>query len=383
MKRFLIPLAATVALTACSSDDPGRLPRVDEPADVTVSETARAPSVESFPAAVVSERTAHLATRMSGTVREVPVDVGSRVAAGDLLVRLDATDIEARVSAAQANVQLAERSFRRIESLAADGAASQAELDEVTARLEAARAQLDEARAQEEYAAVRAPFAGEITARTVDPGDLAVPGRPLFTLAAPGALEVTADLPAHRAGSLRVGQTLAARVAGVDRALAVRVIRVVNVLGPGSRTFRVEARLLDPPSGLLAGAWARLEIQREGEGPRWIPADAVVRRGQLRGVYAVETDTLRLRWVRLGQEVDGAVELLAAPGDGLTVVRRPAPDLHDGRPVGQVSTEPFRAPAAAADEVAEEGTGPTGASAAAEAAGTAAERVAFRGEVVR
>lgn len=348
MNRLLVSLAAAGALVACSSEDPGRIPVSHEPARVTVSGTARAPSVESFPAAVTAERTAQVATRMSGTVRDVLADVGTRVASGDLLVRLDAVDVEARVSAARSNMELAERSHRRIDNLAGDGAASQAELDEATARLEAARAQLREARAQEGYAEVRAPFAGEVTRRAVDPGDLAVPGRPLLTLVAPGALEVTAELPAHRAGSLETGRTVSVRVAGVDQPLTARVSRVVSTLGAGARTFRIEARLLDPPATVRAGAYARLELPRQGEGPRWIPADAVVRRGQLRGVYAVERDTLRLRWVRLGQEVDGAVELLAAPEGSLTVVRRPAADLHDGRPVAEARREPFAAPAGAA-----------------------------------
>lgn len=346
MKRFLIPVTLTVALAACSAEDPGRIPMDAAPADVTVSAAARAPSVETFPAVVVSERSAEVATRMSGSVQRVLVDVGARVREGDLLVRLDAADIQARVAAAEANVTLAERSHARIESLAADGAASQAELDEVTARLEATRAQLQEARAQDTYAELRAPFTGEITSRAVDPGDLAVPGRPLLTMVAPGALKVTAELPAHRAGSLAPGQAVSVRVAGLSRPLAAEVVRVVNALGAGSRTFRVEARILDAPASILSGAYARLELRGDGDGPRWIPADAVVRRGQLRGVYTVEADTLRLRWVRLGQEVDGAVELLAAPEGGLTVVRRPAPDLHDGRPVGSVTHEPFGAPSA-------------------------------------
>ena len=360
MKRFLIPVAMTAALAACSAEDPGRLPMADEPADVTVSASARAPSVESFPAAVVSERSAEVATRMSGTVEQVLVDVGSRVQAGDLLVRLDASDIRARMSAARANMELAERSYRRVESLAADGAASQAELDEVTARLEAARAGLEEAAVQETYAEVRAPFAGEITRRSVDGGDLAVPGRPLLTMVAPETLKVTADLPAHRAGSVVPGRTVSVRIAGLDRPLTAEVARVVNALGAGSRTFRVEARLLDAPPSVLSGSYARLEVRRQVEGPRWVPADAVVRRGQLRGVYAVEEDTLRLRWVRLGEEVDGAVELLAAPGGSLRVVRRPAPDLHDGRPVGEVTEEPFQAPEAAGESTGDAMAAATG-----------------------
>ena len=354
MKRTLTTLVLTAALAACSTEDPGRIPLADTPAEVAVSTAARAPSVESFPAVVVSERTAEVATRMSGTVRRVLVDVGARVREGDLLVQLDATDIEARVAGAEANLELAERAHRRVSNLAADGAASQAELDEATARLDGARAQLREARAQQEYSGVRAPFDGEVTGRMVDGGDLAVPGRPLLTLVAPGALKVTAELPAHRAGSLEPGRRVAVRVSGVDEPLLARVTRVVNALGAGARTFRVEARLPEAPASVLSGAFARLEIQRDGDGPRWIPADAVVRRGQLRGVYAVEADTLRLRWVRLGQVADGAVELLAAPGGPLTVVRRPAADLHDGRPVGRARLEPFAAPAALPDDGARE-----------------------------
>ena len=91
----------------------------------------------------------------------------------------------------------------------------------------------------------------------------------------------------------------------------------------------------------MPGSYARLEVRRRGQGPRWIPSDAVVSRGQLTGVYTVESDTLRLRWVRLGQERDGAVELLAGPGGEVSVVRRPAADLFDGRVVSSMRDEPF------------------------------------------
>lgn len=342
MTRLLIPLLLTASLAACSTEDPGRIPRTDAPADVTVSTVTRAPSMQSVPASVVAERTADVATRMSGTVREVPVDVGSRVSRGDVLLRLDGSDVQARISAARSNLELAERSHRRISNLAADGAASRSELDEVTARLAAARAGLREARAQEEYVDVRAPFSGEIASRSVNPGDLAAPGRPFLRLVAHDALEVHADVPAQRAGSLAPGRTVTVRVADVKKPIRAEISRVSRALASGSRTFRVEATLDDPPAGVLPGAYARMELMDEGRGPRWIPADAVVHRGQLRGVYSVERDTLRLRWVRLGRRVDGAVEVLAAPGDALEVVRRPAPDLHDAQPVGRVTREAFR-----------------------------------------
>lgn len=342
MKKTLI-LAAALATAACGADEPGRLPREDRPADVTVSRAHRAPGMETYPASVESKRTADIATRMSGTVKRVAVDVGSRVAAGDVLIALDATDVQARVEAATAGAELAERAFRRVEVLARDGAASQQELDQATAALRSARAALAEARAQEAYAVVRAPFAGVVTRRSVDPGDLAAPGRPLLTLVDPAALKVVSDVPANRAGHVRVGDVVRVRVPGLDGLpLEARVSRVAPALGPGSRTFRVEAEVHPAEdAGVLPGIYARLEVPTPGEGSRWIPEDAVVDRGQLTGVYTLEGDALRLRWVRLGRVRDGAVEVLAGPPGELTVVRRPAAELFDGRTVAAVREEPF------------------------------------------
>lgn len=348
MKRFVL-ITATLGLAACASEEPGRIPRASEPVDVTVSAALRAPAVESFPASVTSERTAEIATRMSGTVGRVLVDVGSQVRRDQPLVELDANDVNARVTAAQAQERLARASHRRVENLARDGAASQQELDQATAAFEAAAAMLAEAEAQEAYAVVRAPFDGVVTARSVDAGDLALPGQPLFVLVAPGALKVVAELPAQRAGTLRVGETIAVRLDGSDAPVAARVTRVVPALGGSSRTFRVEAALQGAPAGAIPGAYARLELVRSGEGPRWVPEDAVVDRGQLTGVFAVEADTLRLRWVRLGQRRGGAVELLAGPVGELAVVRHPGADLFDGRPVGKRSEEGWVAPGVTSD----------------------------------
>ncbi len=342
MNRLTL-IAATLAVGACSAEEPGRLPRSGEPVEVTVSMTRRAPATESFPAVVTSERTAEIATRMSGTVERVLVDVGATVRRGQALVALDANDVAARVAAARAHERLAQRYHRRVESLARDGAASQHELDQATAALEASSAARSEAEAQQAYAVVRAPFDGVVTRRSVDPGDLAAPGRPLLTLVAPGTLKVVADLPAHRAGTLPVGGSVRVRIQGAEARVAT-VTRVVPALGEGSRTFRVEATLSASGEGVLPGSYARLEVERTGEGPRWIPEDALIRRGQLTGVYAVEADKARLRWVRIGQSRDGALELLAGPAGALHVVRSPSPELFDGRTVRVVGTTPWTVP---------------------------------------
>jgi RND family efflux transporter MFP subunit len=345
MKRLTL-LSATLAIAACSAGEPGQVPHDEQPVQVTVSGAQRAPALESFPASVVSERTAEIATRMSGTVQRVLVDVGAHVRRGQALIALDAEDITARVAAAVAQEELAGRSHSRVENLARDGAASQHELDQAIAALEASRAGRAEAEAQQAYAVVRAPFDGVITSRSVDPGDLAAPGRPMLSLVAPGALKVVAELPAHRAGAVAEGDEVRVRIPSTGATEISTVSRVVPALGPGSRTFRVETSLSLEGDDVIPGAYARLEVEEGGEGPRWIPEDAVVRRGQLAGVFSVEADTLRLRWVRLGQSWGDAVELLSGPTGPLDVVRNPTPDLWDGRAVGTLNTEPWTAPGA-------------------------------------
>jgi len=99
---------------------------------------------------------------------------------------------------------------------------------------------------------------------------------------------------------------------------------------------------------MIPGAFVRLTIPEGAGATRWIPADAVVRTGQLTGVYTVEDDVLHLRWIRLGRTHGEAVEILSGPTGVLTVVRSPARGLQDGQPVSGVT----RVPASAEDPAA-------------------------------
>jgi RND family efflux transporter MFP subunit len=336
MKRIWI-LSGAALLAACGGGEPQPARPAAEPVAVTVSDVWSAPAAVAHVARVEAAREADVATRASGQLVRLPVDVGDPVRAGQMLAELDGADIEARIAAASAQAELAERTHGRIERLAADGAASQQEMEEAAARLEAARAQLADARAQATYVQVRAPFDGVVVARYADPGDLAVPGRPVLRIAGSGALKIVADLPSELAGTVRAGAVVRL-VDGRGASSEATVVRVVPNLDPATRRFRVELRP-DPTAALTAGEVVRLEFATDGVGTRWIPADALVRRGQLTGVFVLEGDTLRLRWLRTGRDEGERVELLAGPAGVLTVVRRPASTLRDGQPVASVTRE--------------------------------------------
>lgn len=335
--RPAVLTATVVALAACHAEPEPTARGPQTPVSVQVSPVGSAAAAAFQPARVVPEQEADVATRLAGTVASIPVQVGDQVSAGTRLATLDDADLQARIRAAQGQADLARRTFARMENLARDGAASPQELDEARARLAAAEGAVADAEAQAAYAVIRAPFAGTVTARMMDPGDLAAPGMPLMRLASRG-VKVVADLSADRARGLSVGQAVGVEVDGDLE--AGRILRVVRSLDPASRRIRVE---IDVEGDPLPGTLARVRLPgAEGDpGSRWVPADALVRSGQLTGVYAVERDTLRLRWVRLGRQSGDAVELLSGPAGELVVVRDPAPELRDGQPVSQATPIPF------------------------------------------
>jgi len=327
-----------LALLGCGGE-PGELPESAEEVRVAVSSPVATSAFVTAPGTVVSTEKAELATRVSGAIRRIPVDIGARVSRGEALVELDTDDIEARIASARANARLAQQYHQRIAGLARDGAATEQELDEAEARLQMAEAGLRDALAQREYVVLRAPFAGVITARMADPGDLAKPGVPVIEMIGGTQLKVEADLPAELAGRLSVGDAIHVYNPKTGERHPALITRVVPAVETSSRRFRTEARFaLDSgmQPNLPPGTFVRVELDEPSATTRWLPGDAVVSRGQLKGVFTVEEDRLRLRWIRTGQSVGESVEVLAGPGTSALVVRNPGPQLVDGQRVTNV-----------------------------------------------
>ena len=351
MNRTMTMIAgAAAALTlACSGDNAREASEAPSAVTVTTSSPVTERATVTYPASVVAVQEANVATRTSGTIREIRVDVGTRVRTGDTLAVLLDDDMKAAVRGAEAEATLARSYFERVRALAEDGAASDDELDRARAGFEGAEAVLAGRRAEASYAALTAPFDGVVTRRFADAGDLAAPGRPVLALTGHGRVKITADLPERALADVRVGQVV--RVALDAGASEARVTRVVPAVDRSTRRFRVEAELLaGGASGVVPGSFARLEIERGSDSVIWLPADAVVRDGQLYSVFVVETDVVRRRWIRPGVRKDDAVEMLAGPGTDARVVRRPSAELVDGAPVESARAVPW-APAGSDGEV--------------------------------
>jgi RND family efflux transporter MFP subunit len=331
MKRYVMLFlpALALSLTACKRSEPGEVANLEAVGSVEVSAVVRTGAASQVPARVVAVQTANLATRGSGTVEAVPVDVGSRVRAGQVVVRLEGSGAESAVASAEAQAEVARRTFERMSNLERDGAATKQELDQAEAAFRTAEARLDEAVAARDYFILRAPFDGTVTARLADPGDLAVPGRPILVLSGSGGVKVEADVPAPMVDRVVEGEPVVVVSAELGRRVAT-VRRVVPVIDLASHRFRIEATFDGPGSVPAAGSFVRIELPAPGEFSLWVPADALVRRGQLTGVFVVVDGDARLRWIRAGRRAADAVEALSGVNEGDSIVRRPPQGLVDG-----------------------------------------------------
>lgn len=314
------------------------------------AEAAPGAGVIAYDGVVEAVRQTTVAAQVAGAVVQLAVKPGDRVAAGQLLVQIDARAAAqtaeagaAQVRAARAALDVAAKDLERQRSLFASQFISAAALDRAEAEFRAAQAQAgaqvaqaDAARTQTGFFTVRAPYAGVVAEVPVTLGDMALPGRTLVTLYDPAALRVTAAVPQSVAG--RVSGGAAVRVELPALPAAQRMVQPVRVqvlpaADAATHTLTVRAELAPRTEGLVPGQFARLWLPAaggvEGEAAArtaspWVPLSAVVRRAEMTGLYVLDGQGRPLlRQVRLGRSDGERIEVLAGLSAGERVAAEP------------------------------------------------------------
>lgn len=291
--------------------------------------------VEWASGAVESARRTAVASRILARIEEVRVRAGSEVKEGDVLVVLDARDLEARVRevrealrGARARLQLARAEKGRVDKLIAEGVATQARLDQATSELRVASSEVDrleqslnEAETSLSFTQIRSPVSGRVVDRLAEPGDTAVPGTPLLRIYDPSVLRVEAPVRESLAVRLTVGDPLRVEVPSIDESFDGVIDEIVPFAEPGARTLLVKVRL--PADGrLFAGLFARVAVP-SGEVERLVLAEGAIERvGQLEFVTVVRPDgSAERRLVTTGPLLgEGRVEVLSGLAAGERVL---------------------------------------------------------------
>jgi RND family efflux transporter MFP subunit len=279
-----------------------------------------------------------LASRLLARAMEVNVIAGQKVAKGDVLVRLEDTDLRARLAQAAAGVAQVQAALdqARIEDAGHRAAferraCSAIELDRASNALKGAEAALarayevqTEAQTVLEYATIRSPIEGTVVDKRVSTGDTVSPGQIVVTLLDPTRMQLIASVRESLSRRLRVGGCVLVKVDALDLACSGMVSEIVPEAEGASRTFQV--KVIGPcPEGVYAGMFGRLSIPAGQETVLLIPRAAVRTVGQVECVD-VASGTLRARRaVRLGRTIDTHVEVLSgfAPGEKIVIDSEP------------------------------------------------------------
>ena len=324
------------AASACSSPSPetAQANPVKMPGTVyTVKDTVVNGTFEASGTAAPL-RQATLSTKLMGTVVAVLVKEGDVVGGGQPLVRIDARDLVARESQVAASVADAEAQHReaatqagRMRALYADSAATKAQLDgaetglaRAEAGVRAARAASEELGAMSSYAVIRAPFAGLVTRRFVDPGAFAAPGTPLISVQDGLQLRVTANATPDAVRGIRRGQSIGAIIEGQP----VRAVVEGVVPTAAGNLYAINALVANPGGRMLPGSTATLLLPTGARHTLVVPVTAISRQGDLTGVTLRTNEGDQTRWVRLGRSAKNMVEVNAGLRAGDRVIVPPS-----------------------------------------------------------
>jgi membrane fusion protein, multidrug efflux system len=375
MNRTYAILPVIILLASCGKKEETTAQRTASAAPVAVQTVSVSqdewPAVYEAVGTVRARTTLTISARTMGYVRELKVKTGDRVQAGQLLAELDARDMEAQIrqaeaarneahsaaaevdsaaASAKANLELATVTFKRMEDLFQKKSISNQEFDEAAARLKVAQAgagmalskqqqvkakiqQAEEAvqsaSIQRGYAKIYAPFAGVVTEKRIEAGNLAAPGAPLLVIEQAGGYRLEAAVEESRLSSIKPGTPVTVVLDALQKSIPARVSEIVPAMDAATRAFTVK---IDLPgiAQLQSGMFGRASFALGAKRTIAIPAGAVREEGQVASVLVAEDGVARTRLVTLGQRSGERIEVLSGLNAAEKIVfPRPA-GLSDG-----------------------------------------------------
>ncbi len=277
---------------------------------------------------VRSNRTSTVAGRAMGVVTSLLVREGDTVKAGQILLIIDDRDAASRVHAANMAVEsakqsksLAESTWQRYKNLYDEKALSRQEMDQIETQKKVAESEYErtvamaqEAKTYLSFTRVTAPVSGRVTEKRIDAGSMVSPGVPLLVIEGGGGSYVEASVDAGLGAKVKTGMTVEAVVETMNQPIVGTIQEVFPSVDPLSRTFTIKVGLKDarPRSGLFA----RIRIPVGKREAILVHNQAIVRKGQLTGVYIVDNQgNVIYRLIRTGSTTVQGTEILS----GLTV----------------------------------------------------------------
>lgn len=330
-----IILIGTSFLTGCRDEPSQHSDHVQLPPQevkVAASELVLVRNQLELMGTIVPLQRAEIAAKISGTIIEMPVVLGSVVTKGDVLAVVSAGEIDAKLRQSAAQLEQAKRNLDREKKLLSRNAATPESVRSHQETVDIAEAAYQEAQTYQGYTRIKAPINGKVTSKPANVGDLATPGKVLMKIEDNSILEVHTDIPENYIFDIEVGDTLAVAIPSSGISIPGIVAEKALTADPTTRTAPLKLTLESNPR-LFGGQFARVSLDTGRTKTIVVPETAVMPIGQMERVFVVEDSTARLRLVRTGARYGDKVEILSGLEPDQQVVITNNRMLSDGQQI--------------------------------------------------
>jgi RND family efflux transporter MFP subunit len=332
--RIITPLLAFALIAGCSrSEETAANAAANLPlarVRVAVAQVENVPSLTEITGTVRPVQRAMIAAKVMGAIEELPVTLGQPVRAGDLLVKISAGEISAKVLQAQSQLNMARRDLERERDLLAKSASTSEMVKGLEDRFTMTQAMVSEAETMLGYATVRAPFDGVVARKLANAGDLSVPGLPLLEIEGTAAFQIEAGVPDSLAAQLAVGTPLVVDVPAAGVAFTGTLVELSSASDAFARN--VPAKISVPAgTAVRSGQFARVQVPGAPVRTLLAPAAAVSALGQMERVFVAGENRAILRLVKTGATRGDRVEILSGIAEGDRLILNPPVGLREGQ----------------------------------------------------
>lgn len=329
-KTFIAAALVTIAgLSSCSGKEQKEAANTaDETPVVEVSRAtiAAVDQTKEYTANVEAFNTNNITPSTANRIKSITVDVGDRVGRGQVLATMD----NSQATQLSVNLRQLERDYDRAVQLLKIGSGTQAAVDQLKAQVDAARAQY---RNVQENTVLRSPISGVVTARNLDPGDMAS-GTPILTVGqiSPNVKVVINITEADRSKISKGMPVTVSLDAFPDKTFEGKISRVYPAVDPSTRTFQAEVLVPNASARIFPGMFARVTVNHGTEQHVIVPDRAVVKQtgSGNKYVYVYKNGKVSYNKVEIGRRTGTGYEVLSGVADGDSVVIAGQSRLADG-----------------------------------------------------
>tara|TARA_R110002072_G_scaffold256037_6_gene414826 strand:- start:2127 stop:3212 length:1086 start_codon:yes stop_codon:yes gene_type:complete len=347
-------LAIIIGFSACGSKEEKQVGTQNQSLEVSVLKVKEVTTNNKIKISgiVQASQQANISSRMMGVVEQINAGVGEQVKAGQLIISLRSSDLEAQKAKANAMQAAAESNFstvadnlKRAENLFAKESISLQELEGMQNNFNAAKANLEaskqmqsEIEANLSYAKIMAPFDGEIVNQFIEIGDMASPGQTLLAIEQSTIFEVHAGIPERYIAELMEDSLVEVKIKSIGQQINGKLVELSRSSKNTGGQFMVKVQLAPSANTIYSGMFAELSLplkqSDDFEKTIYIPENVLIKNGSLSGVYTLsESNTAVLRWLRLGEKVGNQFEVLSGLIGGEEVILNSSDKLYNGASV--------------------------------------------------